>query len=213
MTSLLDEADGGLAASDKPKQPKDTKPLPEVTYCNHPELYMANKPSPTPMFGCVHNATCLTCGFGWGMYPHDMLDCPDRLATVNDMADERPDDPQKPLESVQSPPQEAGVLREQIQQYIKAAYLHGLPVENLDTGELEPPRDISDVAWITDAIMQAVKAELGAALLKELEELITHINAFEEYMSEPNQELKNVNHLILNRITELRNHFGIGEDV
>lgn len=33
----------------------------------------------------------------------------------NDMADERPDDPQKPVESVQSPPQEAGV-REAIRQ-------------------------------------------------------------------------------------------------
>ena len=39
-----------------------------------------------------------------------------------------------------------------ILQYVEAAYLHGLCVENLDTGELEPPKDISDVKWIDEAI-------------------------------------------------------------
>lgn len=41
-----------------------------------------------------------------------------------------------------------------IKDYVEAAYLHGLCVENFDTGELDPPRDISEVQWITDRITQ-----------------------------------------------------------
>lgn len=49
-------------------------------------------------------------------------------------------------------------LRERVANYVEAAYLHGLPTENLDTGESEPPRDISDVAWITDSLLTAFEA-------------------------------------------------------
>ena len=48
-------------------------------------------------------------------------------------------------------------LRKKVADYVQAAYLHGLMTENLDTGELEPPADISDTDWITDSIMHAVK--------------------------------------------------------
>lgn len=49
-----------------------------------------------------------------------------------------------------------------ILEYIEAAYLHGLCVENLNTGELEPPRDISEVAWIAEAIEQRFAAQRQA---------------------------------------------------
>lgn len=40
MTSLLDEADGGLAASDKPKQSKDTKSLTSYEAWDYARLKM-----------------------------------------------------------------------------------------------------------------------------------------------------------------------------
>lgn len=62
--------------------------------------------------------------------------------------------------SVQSPsPDDA--LREKISGYIEAAYLHSLPTENMDTGELEPPADIADVAWITDSILHLLASEVA----------------------------------------------------
>jgi hypothetical protein len=48
-----------------------------------------------------------------------------------------------------------------IQDYVQAAYLHGLSTENLDTGELEPPRDISETDWITEAIEAQITAKLN----------------------------------------------------
>lgn len=55
-------------------------------------------------------------------------------------------------------------LRDEISMYVESAYLHGLCVENLDTGKLEPPRDISDVAWITDNLMHLITAETDKAV-------------------------------------------------
>lgn len=49
--------------------------------------------------------------------------------------------------------------RTKVLMYVEAAYLHGLPVENLDTGELESPRDIADVAWIADKIMELLEEQ------------------------------------------------------
>jgi len=46
-----------------------------------------------------------------------------------------------------------------IKDLVEAAYLHGLCVENLDTGELEPPKDIADVQWIVDKIQELLDAE------------------------------------------------------
>lgn len=55
-------------------------------------------------------------------------------------------------------------LRDEISMYVESAYLHGLCVENLDTGKLEPPRDISDVAWITDKLMHLITTDKDKAV-------------------------------------------------
>jgi len=55
-----------------------------------------------------------------------------------------------------------------IKDLVEAAYLHGLPVENLDTGELEPPRDISDVQWIIDDIEARINKAVIEARMDEL---------------------------------------------
>jgi hypothetical protein len=62
-------------------------------------------------------------------------------------------------------------LRDTVEQYIQAAYLHGLSTENLDTGELEPPRDISEVDWITEAIEARMSKLLIEARIDELKRL------------------------------------------
>lgn len=51
-------------------------------------------------------------------------------------------------------------LKEKISGYIEAAYLHGLPTEDMDTGEMEPPADIADVAWITDSVLHLIASEV-----------------------------------------------------
>lgn len=53
---------------------------------------------------------------------------------VNDMADERPDDPQKPVKSVQSPPQEAGVLRDILERFAQQIE-DSRPATHIDAGE------------------------------------------------------------------------------
>lgn len=61
--------------------------------------------------------------------------------------------------SASNPPKEApenAELRETIKNYVESAYLHGLPTENLETGELEPPADIADTEWIADTLMEKV---------------------------------------------------------
>lgn len=60
-------------------------------------------------------------------------------------------------------------LRDRISDYVQAAYLHGLSTENLDTCELEPPLDISDTDWITDALMSAVKDHVDYVIGEDLE--------------------------------------------
>lgn len=65
-------------------------------------------------------------------------------------------------------------LKSAILQYVEAAYLHGLPVENLDTGELEPPNDISEVSWIADSILTSVESAL-------LEEAKTYSNVTHDF--------------------------------
>lgn len=59
-------------------------------------------------------------------------------------------------------------LKDKLLKYVEAAYLHALPVENLDNGELEPPKDISDVAWIADRLLVLFKQEVMAALPEKL---------------------------------------------
>jgi hypothetical protein len=67
-----------------------------------------------------------------------------------------------------------------ILEYVEAAYLHGLCVENLDTGELEPPRDISEVAWIADRLTHLITE----AKIEELKKLKSahSINIFDGYV-------------------------------
>ncbi len=48
-------------------------------------------------------------------------------------------------------------ISDELREYVQSAYLHGLPVENLDTGEIEPPADISDVEWIVEAILSHIE--------------------------------------------------------
>lgn len=56
-----------------------------------------------------------------------------------------------------------------VKDYVESAYLHGLSVENLDTGELEPPRDISEVEWITARIEALIQQEVTKGKLEELD--------------------------------------------
>lgn len=56
--------------------------------CGHPELMMFPKPDPTAMVGCEHCATCITCGFGWAVHPHD-FNCPKRLTKATDKRKQR----------------------------------------------------------------------------------------------------------------------------
>ncbi len=50
-------------------------------------------------------------------------------------------------------------ISDELREYVQSAYLHGLPVENLDTGEIEPPANISDVEWIVEAILKLIEQE------------------------------------------------------
>lgn len=61
-------------------------------------------------------------------------------------------------------------LRKKVTDYVAAAYLHGLPTENLDTGELEPPRDIADTDWIVDSLLELYLTHRNAELEKLLEQ-------------------------------------------
>lgn len=89
------------------------KDKPVTRMCNHPELYPAawgqTKPEPAYMIGCIHNASCPVCGFGWGVHPHD-FNCPDRLTQGNDMAKLNPKADTAPVESAPSPSQEPDTL-------------------------------------------------------------------------------------------------------
>lgn len=78
-----------------------------------------------------------------------------------------------------------------IKDYVESAYLHGLGVENLDTGEFEPPRDISDIEWITEALERLIIKEK----IDELEKLSWVWVGKEKYIN-----LKEVN----KRIGELK---------
>lgn len=55
-------------------------------------------------------------------------------------------------------------LKAKISEYVEAAYLHGLSVADLDAGEVDPPRDISEVAWITDTLMELMDKEINTVL-------------------------------------------------
>jgi hypothetical protein len=56
---------------------------------------------------------------------------------------------------------EGGPMKDKILEYVEAAYLHGLPAENFDTGKREAPADIADVAWIADRILALFNEAIG----------------------------------------------------
>ncbi len=83
-------------------------------------------------------------------------------------------------------------LRDKISMYVESAYLHGLPTENLDTGEFEPPRDISDVAWITDKIMQLIAQQNQQARIQAASDIfsLAHKYAQEDKTMHGAEELR-----------------------
>lgn len=97
-------------------------------------------------------------------------------------------------------------LEEIFRQLIPVPYPHQnmglLPDEmsNLDRTRVDINRNTEEEI---DKAKQSLRRLMVQECLSELKVLITHINAFEEYQSEPNEELKNVNRVILGRIAEL----------
>lgn len=104
--------------------PKDSKSITKAPVCNHPELHGVSIP-PAKMVGCVHNATCPACGFGWGLHPHNSYKCPDKFTEVNDLVATDQEATTPPVESVQLPKDN------QIAHIIKQAFSVASSNENL----------------------------------------------------------------------------------